>query len=94
MEEAIGDAIRNAQLNEIDNAHFFAGDVRDAVRPLIERAPRPDVVVVDPPRAGLSKKVVRRLIETAAPADRVRLVQSDHARAQRDPDGGGGLPPR
>jgi 23S rRNA (uracil1939-C5)-methyltransferase len=65
-EEAAADAIRNAERNEIGNAHFFAGDVRDAVRPLVERAPRPDVVVVDPPRAGLSKKVVRRLVETRA----------------------------
>ena len=52
------------ELNEIENVHFFAGDVRDALRPLAERAPRPDVVVVDPPRAGLSQKVVRRLLET------------------------------
>ena len=58
-----GTPIANARLNEIDNAHFMAGDVRDALRPLAERAPRPDVVVVDPPRAGLSKKVVARLLE-------------------------------
>ena len=64
---AIADAIENARLNEIDNAHFFAGDVRHAIRPLLERAGRPDVVVVDPPRAGLSKKVVRRVIECDAP---------------------------
>jgi 23S rRNA (uracil1939-C5)-methyltransferase len=63
-EEAVADAIRNAEQNEIENIHFFAGDVRDAVRPLAERAPRPDVVVVDPPRAGLSTKMVRRLLET------------------------------
>ena len=55
---------RTRALNEIDNAHFFAGDARTAIRPLAEQAPRPDVVVVDPPRAGLSKKVVRRLLET------------------------------
>ena len=63
VETAIADAIGNARLNEIDNAHFFAGDMRNAIRPLAERAPRPDVVVVDPPRAGLSQKVVRRLLE-------------------------------
>ena len=63
-EEAVADAIRNARLNEIENAHFFAGDVRDALRPLAERAPRPDVAVVDPPRAGLSSKVVHRLAAT------------------------------
>jgi 23S rRNA (uracil1939-C5)-methyltransferase len=66
VETAIADAIANAQLNEIENAHFFAGDARHAIRPLQERAPRPDVVVVDPPRAGLSKKVVRRLLELRA----------------------------
>jgi 23S rRNA (uracil1939-C5)-methyltransferase len=64
VHEAVADAIENARLNEIDNVQFFAGDVRDAVRPLAERAPRPDVAVVDPPRAGVSQKVVRRLLET------------------------------
>jgi 23S rRNA (uracil1939-C5)-methyltransferase len=63
-EPAISDAIENARLNEVDNARFFGGDARSAIRPLAERAPRPDVVVVDPPRAGLSKRVVRRLLET------------------------------
>jgi 23S rRNA (uracil1939-C5)-methyltransferase len=66
VETAIADAIANARLNEIENAHFFAGDARHAIRPLQEHAPHPDVVVVDPPRAGLSKKVVRRLLELHA----------------------------
>jgi 23S rRNA (uracil1939-C5)-methyltransferase len=63
VEEAISDAMANARRNEIDNAHFFAGDVRLAMRELVERAGRPDVLVVDPPRAGLSAKIVRRVIE-------------------------------
>ncbi len=67
VEEAIADAIANARANEIDNARFFAGDVRLALRELVEKAGRPDVLVVDPPRAGLSQKVVRRIIE-ASPA--------------------------
>ena len=65
VEEAVADAIANARLNEITNANFFAGDVRLAMRELVERAGRPDVLVVDPPRAGLSQKVVRRIIEAA-----------------------------
>jgi 23S rRNA (uracil1939-C5)-methyltransferase len=65
VEDAISDAIANARRNEIDNAHFFAGDVRLAMRDLVERAGRPDVLVVDPPRAGLSQKIVRRVIEAA-----------------------------
>jgi 23S rRNA (uracil1939-C5)-methyltransferase len=62
---AIADAIANAKLNEIDNARFFAGDVRLALRELVDKAGRPDVLVLDPPRAGLSQKVVRRVIEAA-----------------------------
>ncbi|MDE3132672.1 MAG: 23S rRNA (uracil(1939)-C(5))-methyltransferase RlmD [Acidobacteriota bacterium] len=65
VEDAISDAIANARRNEIDNARFFAGDVRLALRELVEKAGRPDVLVVDPPRAGLSQKVVRRIIEAA-----------------------------
>jgi 23S rRNA (uracil1939-C5)-methyltransferase len=66
VERAVADAIENARLNGIDNARFFAGDIRTALRPLVEEAGRPDVVVVDPPRAGLSAKIVRRLLETEA----------------------------
>jgi len=62
---AVADAIANAKLNEIDGPRFFAGDVRLALRELVTRAGRPDVVVVDPPRSGLSQKVVRRIIEAA-----------------------------
>jgi 23S rRNA (uracil1939-C5)-methyltransferase len=65
--EAIVDAEENARLNGVENAHFRAGDARKEIRPLLEEAGRPDVVVVDPPRAGLSKKVVRRVIECDAP---------------------------
>jgi 23S rRNA (uracil1939-C5)-methyltransferase len=65
VESAVADAIANARANEVDNAHFFAGDVRVALRELAERGGRPDVLVVDPPRAGLSPKVVRRIIETS-----------------------------
>ena len=64
--DAVADAIENARLNGIDNVHFFAGDVRHAMRPLLERVGRADVVVVDPPRAGLSQKVVRRVLEAGA----------------------------
>ncbi|HEY0345794.1 MAG TPA: 23S rRNA (uracil(1939)-C(5))-methyltransferase RlmD [Solirubrobacteraceae bacterium] len=65
VEEAVADAIANARRNEIDNARFFAGDVRLALRELTAQAGRPDVCLVDPPRAGLSQKIVRRIIEAA-----------------------------
>jgi len=60
-EESIACALENADLNGISNAAFFAGETADALAELRERAGDPDVVVVDPPRAGLSNKAVRRL---------------------------------
>jgi 23S rRNA (uracil1939-C5)-methyltransferase len=64
-EPAVADAIENARLNEVTNASFFAGDIRLAMRELVERAGKPDLAIVDPPRAGLSQKVVRRIVEAA-----------------------------
>jgi 23S rRNA (uracil1939-C5)-methyltransferase len=64
--DAVVDAEENARINGIHNARFRTGDARKEIRPLLDEAGRPDVVVVDPPRAGLSKKVVRRLIECEA----------------------------
>jgi 23S rRNA (uracil1939-C5)-methyltransferase len=64
--EAIADAERNAEANGIENAHFVAANARTGVRPLLEKAGKPDVVVVDPPRAGISQKIVRRVIECGA----------------------------
>jgi 23S rRNA (uracil1939-C5)-methyltransferase len=64
--EAITDAERNARRNKVENAHFMAANARTGVRPLVEKAGKPDVVVVDPPRAGLSQKIVRRVIECEA----------------------------
>jgi 23S rRNA (uracil1939-C5)-methyltransferase len=64
--EAIADAERNAERNRIENARFLAASARTGVRPLIEQAGKPDVVVIDPPRAGLSQKIVRRVIECEA----------------------------
>lgn len=65
--DAIADAEENARRNDIANAQFSVGDARKAIRPLVEEAGRPDLVVVDPPRAGLSQKIVRRVIECDAP---------------------------
>ena len=60
-EESVACAIENAELNGITNVAFFAGNVSLALEELRERAGAPDVVVVDPPRAGLAGKALRRL---------------------------------
>jgi 23S rRNA (uracil1939-C5)-methyltransferase len=59
-EEAVACAIENAGLNGIENAHFFAGNVGQSLEQLVVEGGAPDVVVVDPPRAGLAGKSLRR----------------------------------
>jgi 23S rRNA (uracil1939-C5)-methyltransferase len=66
-EEAVACAVENAQLNGLANAAFFAGDVGRDVDELRDRAGPADVVVVDPPRAGLSGKAVRHVGRLEAP---------------------------
>jgi 23S rRNA (uracil1939-C5)-methyltransferase len=65
-EESVACAIENAELNEIENARFFAGNVGQALAELVAEAGPPDVVVVDPPRAGLAGKALRRTGELGA----------------------------
>jgi 23S rRNA (uracil1939-C5)-methyltransferase len=67
VEEAVACAIENAELNNVVNAAFFAGNVGQSIEELQERAGDPDVVVVDPPRAGLAGKALRRLGRIEAP---------------------------
>ncbi len=64
--EAIADAERNAERNGIGNVRFVAGSARTGVRPLLEEAGKPDVILLDPPRPGLSQKIVRRVLECEA----------------------------
>src|SRR5919201_5388134 len=60
-EESVACALENAEQNGITNAAFFAGNVGDVIEELLDRSGVPDVVVVDPPRAGLAGKALRRL---------------------------------
>jgi 23S rRNA (uracil1939-C5)-methyltransferase len=60
-EESVACALENADLNGITNAAFFAGNVGQSLDELAERAGPPDVAVVDPPRAGLAGKALRRI---------------------------------
>ena len=66
-EESVACALENAELNGITNAAFFAGEVGASLEELRSRAGPPDVAVVDPPRAGLSGKALRRLARLQAP---------------------------
>src|SRR5436305_6902629 len=62
-EESVACALENAELNGVSNAAFFAGNVGQVTQELLDRSGAPDLVVVDPPRAGLAGKALRRLGE-------------------------------
>jgi 23S rRNA (uracil1939-C5)-methyltransferase len=66
-EESVACALENAELNGVSNAAFFAGNVGQVTQELLDRSGAPDLVVVDPPRAGLAGKALRRLGEIGAP---------------------------
>lgn len=64
--EAIADAKVNSEINGIENTVFYAGDMAEVLdRDFIEANGKPDVVITDPPRAGMHEKVVRQLIKAA-----------------------------
>ncbi len=63
VSEAIIDAKTNAKNNNIDNAHFFVGDMKDVfTQDFINQNGQPDVIITDPPRDGMHKKVVEQIL--------------------------------
>ena len=80
---AIEDAKFNSQLNGIDNAIFYAGDMKDILTAdFISAHGKPDVVITDPPRAGMHTAVVERLLEMEA--EKIVYVSCNAATQARD----------
>ena len=83
IKEAIDDAVENAAMNGVNNATFFAGDVVDICNDaFFARHGQPDVIITDPPRAGMHEKLVNKLLEIAAP--RIVYVSCNPATQARD----------
>ena len=83
VEAAIADAKENAILNGLDKATFFAGDVIDICNDeFFALHGRPDVIITDPPRAGMHEKLVRKILEIEAPI--VVYVSCNPATQARD----------
>ena len=81
--EAIADAKINSANNEIDNTRFFAGDMKDILTAaFIEENGHPDVIITDPPRAGMDGKVVEVIL--AASPERIVYVSCNPATQARD----------
>jgi 23S rRNA (uracil1939-C5)-methyltransferase len=83
IEEAIKDAKENAALNGITHAHFFAGDVIEVCNDaFFTTYGKPDVIITDPPRAGMHQKLVEKILEMKAPI--VVYVSCNSATQARD----------
>lgn len=81
--EAIADAKVNSELNGLDNTLFYAGDMKDVMnRDFIEQHGRPDVIITDPPRAGMHNDVIETIL--FAEPKRIVYVSCNPATQARD----------
>jgi 23S rRNA (uracil1939-C5)-methyltransferase len=81
--EAIEDARKNAQLNGIENTAFFAGDIKDVLNDVfVATHGKPDVIITDPPRAGMHRDVTRKILELSP--SRIVYVSCNPATQARD----------
>jgi len=81
--DAIADAKENSQINHIDNTLFYAGDMKDILnREFIEKHGRPDVIITDPPRAGMHQDVINTIL--FASPQRIVYVSCNPATQARD----------
>lgn len=83
IEQAIEDAKMNALQNGIEHAHFYAGDVSAiCTDAFFAEHGRPDVIITDPPRAGMSEKLIQQLLQMRAP--KIVYVSCNPATQARD----------
>ena len=83
IKEAVDDAIENALLNGVEHAKFFTGDVADVCNDeFFAEHGKPDVIITDPPRAGMSEQLVKKILDMEAP--RVVYVSCNPATQARD----------
>lgn len=83
VEDAILDARVNSQINKIDNTLFYAGDMKDILtQDFINEHGRPDVIITDPPRAGMHDDVIKTIL--FAEPERIVYVSCNPATQARD----------
>src|SRR5690606_9292004 len=83
VEQAIDDAWLNARHNGIENVAFFAGDMKEVLNDaFVEEHGKPDVIITDPPRAGMHQDVVEMLLRLAP--SRIVYVSCNPATQARD----------
>ena len=83
VNEAVHDAIINSEINGILNTRFFAGDMKDVLsEKFFQSNGKPDVIITDPPRAGMHEDVIKR-IANAAP-DKIVYISCNPSTQSRD----------
>lgn len=83
VEEAVQDAIINSELNNITNTFFFAGDMKDVLSDtFLELHGNPEVIITDPPRAGMAEEVIAAILK--ARAERIIYVSCNPSTQARD----------
>ena len=83
IEEAVKDAVINSELNNIKNTRFFAGDIKSVLNEqFIAENGRPDVIITDPPRAGMHEDVVKSII--SASPERIIYISCNPSTQARD----------
>jgi 23S rRNA (uracil1939-C5)-methyltransferase len=83
VEDAIADAENNSELNDIRNTYFFAGDIKNVLsEQFITDNGKPDVIITDPPRAGMHEDVVKTI--SGSGADRIVYVSCNPSTQARD----------
>ncbi|MGB2929446.1 MAG: 23S rRNA (uracil(1939)-C(5))-methyltransferase RlmD [Desulfobacterales bacterium] len=79
VESAVADAVKNCRINGVSNCQFIVGDIKEGLARIMDR---PEVMIIDPPRAGMNKDVVNRVLEMAP--ERIVYVSCNPATMARD----------
>jgi len=83
IEEAVEDARFNSELNKIGNTSFYAGDMRDLLnREFFETHGKPEIIITDPPRAGMHQDVVNAILESDS--EKIVYISCNPATQARD----------
>lgn len=83
VEQAVADAKINCEINKVENAEFFSGDIANVLdNDFVEKNGIPDVIITDPPRSGMHPKVVNQILEIAP--QRIIYVSCNAATQARD----------
>lgn len=83
VEEAVKDARINSHINGLDNTEFYAGDMKNILtNEFIENHGKPDIIIVDPPRAGMHEDVIKTIINSEA--EKIVYVSCNPATQARD----------